>query len=287
MSAEYAGYYANLLKLNLSRILLQSGMLILFVAVAVALALGYGAMQVPGGPLAAIAAAAILAILALLIFFWVMNCFDNAAYVLTDAMLEKKPYHLADALGKVAGKSMRFTIVDSVLRLVLLIPVIILLLIPFAGLLTGTPAGGVLFIMGIWIAVLVFTIYRMVVDLAYHFVTQFWKYGFVLGSDGLIDSLKGGAGLVRSKFLETIVMDFIIIVITLIASLPLIMFSLFMYFALLFAQFMLMLIFPYGLLVYAALVFVVAIVAVFLSTIAEMAWRPLHMLFWKKASGRQ
>ena len=77
-----------------------------------------------------------------------------------------------------------------------------------------------------------------------------------------------------------------IVVLAFIASIPLMIFSAFMWFVMIFVQILLTAMFPYGLLIYALVVFLVALATVFLSSIVEMVWRPMHMLFWRKVSGQ-
>jgi hypothetical protein len=157
--ADYREYYLRLLKLHLVRVLLQFAIIAIFAAIGIGILIGGSTLQVPGGLLGAIIVLVIAVIIGALLSMWVLQSFENAAYVLTDAQLNRKPYRMLDALGAVKGKTLRFVIVDSILQFVILLPAMLILLLPFAGLFTGSSAATLLFMMGFWLAYLFFLLY--------------------------------------------------------------------------------------------------------------------------------
>jgi len=282
-AANFKEYYVRLLKLNFARLFVMIGLTIGLLIILIASMFAGAYLQ---WNIAAIAAIIVLALLCILVVGWADQCFESAAFSLTEAQANRKPFSILNALNFVKGVTFRYVLVDALVRFVFCLPAIIVLAIPLIALFSGSVMASTIFFMGFWVAYLFFIVYGFFANLLLNFLTQFWRYGFLFEGMGVIASLKGGVSLIKRRFPEVLVSDFIIIALILVASIPYFIFFGITWLGLFFLQMMAMAIPLVGLAIYLIAVFIVAIIAIFLTTIVDLAWRPAQYFVWRKVSAK-
>ncbi|MEW6035251.1 MAG: hypothetical protein AB1529_01445 [Candidatus Micrarchaeota archaeon] len=271
--ANFKQYYIELLKLGLMKLVVSVGAFIIMLLLA--LALVFGTASLGGGIVGIILMAAVI-LAGYFVIFWVNNAFEAAAYTMTDAMLSGRKYSMAETLISQKGRTLSYTVADAAFRILMLVPAAAVIAVLYVAL--GPGAGGASLMVGLMAAYLFFIVYLMLAGALYEFLTQFWRYGFAVENRGIIDSLKGGLSLVRRNPLEVIVFDFILLVMILLASIPMMVF----YFAAYIVLMVVMFIPVLGIFLYFAGFLLVYLVAILLLALVEVAWRPAHCLFWKR-----
>jgi hypothetical protein len=282
LQTGYPSLYIPLLKLNIVRnVLYLLSIAALFgVLFGIALALpGYAT----GSPLVFWGAMAFILLAGFALILWMVQSFESAAYILVSNALAGKPYSMAGALGSARGPTLKYSFLDLLLRLLALTPGLLLFLIPFGlQLATGWSAGVAPMLVFAYIA---FLVYYFFANMAYEFLVQFWRYGFLFEGLGAVASLKRSLGLIRSRPLETFIFNLVYLVVLFIFSIPSFIFGVAAYFVLMFVS--LVSIMALGLLgyaVYIAAALILSAVGIVFSSMAEAACRPLHYLYWKGIS---
>jgi hypothetical protein len=285
--SDLKGYYLSLLKLNLLRILF----LVLAVA-AGALAL-YGEFALLGDYLSAagfwasFAVTLLVVLLLMIICSWLDRTFDSAAIALTARRVEGQGFSMRGSLWQLKGPSFRFALLDIAFRLILALPGVILLGAAVAAALSS-PSGVPfpLFLPLLLAAYLLFWIYMVVAGIAYIFVLQFWMFGFVMEGRGVMESFHRSVALVRSRLLETMAFDFVVMLLFIASSLPLFALWGMAYLGLILSQFLILAAPSWGLPLFLACLLLFMALAVLLKTFSEAVWRPAHYLFWRKIAGK-
>ncbi len=270
--ANFKQYYIELLKIGLMKLVVTLGAFIVMVLLALALAFGTAAL---GGGIVGILLMAAVILAGYFAIFWLNNAFEVVAYTMTDAMLGGRKYALVETVLSQKRKTLTYTVVDAAFRIVMLIPAVVIIAVPFLFLNAG---GGVPLILGLMAAYLFFIAYVMLTGTLYEFLTQFWRYGFAVESRGIVESLKSSIALVRGWPLEVIVFDFILMIMMALASIPMMVFYFAAYVVLMFVMFIPVV----GLFLYLAGLLLVYLVSILLIALMEVAWRPAHCLFWKR-----
>jgi hypothetical protein len=275
-------FYLRLLKLNLVRVVSQYAAIALLAALIAAAAYAIIATPVDISLPAALIGVGTAGILSCLLVLWLIQSFENAAYLLTSSQISRSPFSIRDGLDRVKGKSLRFMLLDMSLRTLMLIPAVLVLLSPLLAAIVGgtgpTPALLPLF----FLTYMFYVAYYYATGILYQFLTQFWRYGFLFEGLGIVASLRKSVSLLRSHFAEVLVYDLILVVLYFVATIPLMLFTAIAYFGMIFIQFAAMAMPLAGIAAYAVAFFIVALGATFLSTIAEAVWRPAHYEFWKR-----
>jgi len=276
--------YLSLLKLNLVRnVLYFLSLAVLFgILLGIVLALaGYAAAS----PLVFWSAMLILMLAGFVLILWMVQTFESAAYLLIAQKIAAKPYSMMSALGSARGPTLRYAFLDLGLRLLVMIPGLLLLLLPF-GVQMGTGSSAFL-APGLALAYFTFLIYYFFANLIYEFLVQFWRYGFLFEGLGVVASLKRSYSLIRSRPIETFVFNLVYVVAFIAFSIPSFVFGIVAYFVLLIVQLAsLMALGMWGYVVYFAVALLLAIAGIVFSSIMETACRPLHYLFWKGVTDR-
>ncbi|MEW6722140.1 MAG: hypothetical protein AB1324_02675 [Candidatus Micrarchaeota archaeon] len=287
LKGNYKDYYLRLLKLNLSKLL--ATILFTVVAVIALFAAGFllgGSGMGAGGILAIpLIILMVLAIIAfVLAYLWIDYTFESAALMLTHSRVSGKDFSIIEGVRSAARKTLDFTLIDSGLRLLVLLPAILLLGLPLLMMVQGQSFLGAS-MAGFMVAYLVFWVYLIVSMPLYNFAVQFWRFGFLLEGRDVLDSLKSGFLLLKSKLAETAVFVLLMAAIGLLFLIPYAIYYAVAYVFILVVQLVAMFIPVVGLIIYVALWLLFALSLVFFQTLFELSWRPLHYMFWKRIKG--
>jgi len=283
--ANFREFYFWLLKLNLIRVILQFAAMGALLLLLVGIILWTPWAGLENGLLIMLVTVGILGILGCLAVLWLIQSFENTAYLLTRAQIKRDPFSLPGGLNAVKGKTLRFVLVDVSLRTIILLPAILILVVPFFVLFSVSPAALAFFPLFMF-AYVFYLLYFYVTGVIYQFLTQFWRYGFLIEGLGIIAALRKSVSLLRAHFFEVLIYDAILVVLYFTASIPLMIFTGITYFGLMFLQIAAIAVPLIGIILYAAAFLIAALIATFLSTITEVVWRPAHYEFWKQITSR-
>lgn len=283
-----APLYLSLLKLNLARNIAYYLSLALLIGILFGLTMASAGMPESLPPWALFAALLAIGLFAGFLILWMVQTFESAAFILVRDKAEGRPYSMRAALGEASSPTFRFVFVDIGVWLLLFLPLIILAVLAAAFLMpqqlllgSGANDGGARLIL--FSAYILAILYVLGASLLYTFITQFWRYGFLLQGRGVVESLKASLGLIRENPLEVVLFDLIVVAASVFASIPSYIFGFMMYFVLMFVQVIAILALgPFGFAVYFAAAIVVALLALVFSTITDTVCRPLHYMFWRR-----
>lgn len=281
--ANYKGFYLRMLKLNFARFFAMAAAAASIFIIFLAVFAGGAFLKAETLPIAA--AALILAILSLVFLMWANQLFENASYLATEAQINKKPFSMISALFSLKGISMRFTLVDSLIRLALLVPALLVLGAVLYPIATNSPERGVLLI-SLWLAYIILLVYMYLTNLLADFILQFWRYFFLFEGRGVIASLRPAASIIRRNPAEVLMFDILILISMLVFSVPYAVFFGFTYLILVILQFFAIFIPILGILVYLLAVVIIALAGIFFTTIIDLSWRPAQYFVWRKLIGK-
>jgi hypothetical protein len=284
--ANFKEFYFRLLKLNLIRVILQFAAMGALLLLLVGIILWTPWVGLENGLLIMLLSVGVLGILGFLAVLWLIQSFENTAYLLTRAQIKRDPFSLPGGLNAVKGKTLRFVLVDVSLRTIILLPAVLILAVPFVVIFNASAAAFAFFPLFMF-AYVFYLLYFYVTGVIYQFLTQFWRYGFLIEGLGIIAALRKSVSLLRAHFFEVLVYDAILVVLYFTASIPLMIFTGITYFGLMFLQIAALAVPLVGIILYAVAFLFAALIATFLSTITEVVWRPAHYEFWKQITGRE
>lgn len=286
---NFKEYYLDLLKIVVSKIAVSLCLLLVFGLIFL---IGYFSISMlhlnPGLPIE-------IGLLAIFLFiFWlialvIQETFGLATMLLTEAKLSGQKFNLKETVFSLYKTAFKFLVVDSVVRLILAIPVILVIGFMIASPMTlaGThDFSSIMSFMAVFLVAYIFVfLYLLVVQILYYFFLQFWQYGFLFEKMGIIAAMKRSVALAKSKPFDVLIFDVIFIILSALASLPLMAFVMIVYVCMIFLEVLTIFFPPLGLVVLAVAFIIIIIGAVLLSTITMMVSLPTHMLFWKKLKG--
>jgi hypothetical protein len=279
LQTGYPSVYLSLLKLNLARNSLYFISIVALFGISFGIVLAFPGYAT-GSPLIFWGAMLFIMLAGFALILWMVQTFESAAYILIAQKFAKKPYSMIGALKSASGPTLKYSFLDLLLRLLVLVPGLLLFLLPF-GLQMATGMSAIL-APGLVFAYIAFLVYYFFANMAYEFLVQFWRYGFLMEGLGVVASLKRALALIRSRPIETFVFDLVYLVVSLIFSIPSFVFGVVAYFVLMFVQLVsLMALGMLGYAVYIAVALLLSIVGIVFSSMMEAACRPLHYLFWK------
>lgn len=219
-----------------------------------------------------------------LFYLWLRETIQCTATVFIDSQFSGKPFGIIAAIGAIKGKVFRFLITDILLKVALVLPVIavivllVTLVIPGGDFPSAPPATKIIVLVVFALAI----VYLVLAFILYLFFLQFWRYGFLVGGMGVIDSLKQSISLVKRRPLETFMFDIIVILATSLLRIPLVFVYFGAYFGLFFVIIFMMISPLLGFAVELLGILLIGIVALLITSLAQCFWLPTHYLFWKR-----
>ncbi|MDD5172034.1 MAG: hypothetical protein PHF60_03280 [Candidatus ainarchaeum sp.] len=286
IKANFAKFYLKMLAINLIDLVVKILIMVLLLAVVMGggIAIGSASSELASAGLTGMAIIAVVYLIYLLISNWLHYAIKFLAILFADSEFSKKPFSMWGSFTAIAGRAFRFTIVDGLIRIALLLPVILVAVLVFLNI-SWPPQGAsaILLMAAYFVAIL----YIFVVFSMYTIVVQFWSYGFLIEGLGVVDSLKKGVSILRKKILETLIFDIAGAMLYLMAMIPLVVVYFVLYFVMMLAMISAAALMPgMGIVMVILWVLVLGIAVVIFTSLAECAWVPTHYLFWKKISGK-
>jgi hypothetical protein len=293
-------YYTGILKINLASLFATWALLIAIIAVVVVIAFALGILVIGTGGISAgnspalllpilVIVAIIIIILAILALQLVQTTIESTSIVFTDAEFNDKDFSIMGTSGRIAGRILRYILVNAAIWIAILIPVIILAIALAAwggGMISASSADGTGFLSGL-LAVMAFVmlviLYYFIAAMVYYFLTQFWIFGFLVDGKGVIESLRASVSIIRKRPLEVIGFDILFIVGMLVFSIPLIIFNFIAYIPMTLLDTAARL--SYNIIlwgIYLSAVIVQSILIVFFTSFVQVFTTPAHYLFWKR-----
>jgi hypothetical protein len=192
---------------------------------------------------------------------------------------------MRQSFSQIKGKVFRYVLLDILIRILISLPALAIIAIPVLSsisLAKASPASFLVMFYGLMFAYMLAFFYVMAALLLYSFFTQFWVYGFLLDGLGVMDSLKQSFRMVRARPLDILISDLVMMVLSWIASVPMMAFYMMAYVALIFLEvlFILMPLAGLGLLLIGGLACVLA--SIFFTVLVEMLQVPMLYLLWKE-----
>jgi len=225
-------YYLGLLKITFFNLATTLAVLIILGLVLGAMAVvGFGANALTNGAAAAaiganvvllVAATAIIIAIALLLM-WVNTTISLSALVFTDASFNGKKFGLRATCWAIKWKVLRYLVLSVAIGLVLAIPLIVVggIYIMGAGAAGLSGAGAGLAAVGGALVFAIAMVYIIVAAILYGFLTQFWRFGFLVEGLGIRVALKKTVSIVRMRLAEVLVFDILWVIGIVIFSIPL------------------------------------------------------------------
>ncbi len=227
----------------------------------------------------------LFATIAYIAVMWVACSFKLTNVLFTDAQLSGKPFGLMASFNRIKIPVLKYLLTKGAILFVLLLPVLVLLGISLASMLSGNAILVIAGVVSLVFVYILFIIYAILVGVVFQFVTQFWVYGFLLEGKGIVESLKASYRLARSKILETAVFDIISHFISMALSIPFLIFYFVAYFGFMLLQLTFLVMPLAGMVMVGVALLVAAVIAMLLITIVELYNVPSHYLYWKKLKG--
>lgn len=280
---NYKVYYVQLLKVLLTQVAAAIGMLIIICLIGVTAYFGVTALNLTQYWMWLLGIGAIAAIIAIVAMNWIQRSILFTEVTITDAMLGGRQLGIAKSFSDIKWRTLRYVITDIVVRIVVFLPALILLALPFLSFVVlPKDAAMSAFIMLFMVAFMAAWLYYIVALIAYAFLLQFWPYGFLIEGLSVKDSLKKSYRIARSRPFDVLVFDIVLLALSWTATIPMMVFYMLAYFAIIFLQIILIFLPLAGIAAILACIVIMAIVSVFFSALIEMVRVPLHYLFWKK-----
>ncbi len=287
-------YYVQLFKILLTQMLFSWGIFILLSL------LGFGAYLAFGGIITGVAAlgaaklgwvfwalVAVLVLVLILVINWIQRAIGLTAVVFTDAEFRKRPFGILKAFGRIKWKVLRFVLLDTVIQLVIYLPVFALVALIILGF--SAPGSGIIMlgtIFALIIALILFFIFHIIISVVYGFAVQFWKYGFLVENLGVVESLNKSLSIVKNRFAEVLVFDIVWVILIAVASIPLFIYNFAAYFVLRLLQIVTSLGIA-GWVIYLAAFAISSIITLILTALVQVFSLPTHYLFWDKVKKRE
>ena len=299
-------YYAGLLKINIVSLLVGWAFVLLFAMIAIAavfLIVGSSGISMSGlmkiiGNMTAIIVILIAGVLIFAAMSWAKTSIDLSAVLYTDSEFNGKSFDIIGSAWSIKWKALLFIITDIAIWFVIMLPIIAAVLVLIAtGALAGaglsgpsSGSGAFIGVMGMFLGIFLLEIaafaYIIFMLLAFGFLAQFWRFGFLLGGMGIVESLKASVSIIKRNPLEVLVFDILWVVGFIIFSIPLFTYAMFSNFLLDIAR---LITETSGKLelwaIYLLLVAVSAVITAFLSTLVQIFILPTPYLLWKRMRG--
>jgi hypothetical protein len=294
---EPVRYYLGILRINILSLLAGWALLVLFLLVVTCIAFALfgallftspaGVLQNISGSIGAILAIAVLFLIGILMISWAKTSIELCAYDFTDSQFGKRGFAIKDTLGRIKWPAFRFMLIESAIWVVIMIPLAIIAALLIGALaLVGDSLGAlgpfVIVFLAVMAEILAF-IYLIFMSIAFGFFSQFWRFGFLIDGRGVMESLRAGVRIIIRRPLEVICFDLGWLLVGLLFSLPLILFSTVGgFFIGLFRSLAIMSLNP---ILWAVLLIVLvmeALITALLSSLVQAFSLPTLYLFWKR-----
>jgi hypothetical protein len=294
ISGNYVRYYTGLLKINIVALLVDWGLVLLlglaiagllfamlgaptFAGILASPAIGIkAALSALAGNIAMLAALAAVIIIGIFAITWLVDTVSFTSVVFTDTEFCGKGFSIGETFGGMKWTVLRYVIVNAAIWLVIALPAIALLIMIVSAM--AGAASGVL--------ALLLLAYILLAMLVFGFLTQFWRFGFLLEGKGVIESLKASVAIARKQPLGVFLFDVFWVVGMFVCMIPMLCYSfvagipLSMMEKLALGSSSLTM---WGMYILASAVN--ASLAMFLATLYQIFSLPTSYLFWKRIRG--
>lgn len=283
---DYRAYFLELLKIHLVQIIVGLGIVILFCLIGFGAYMGVMALNLAQFWIPLAILALIFIILAYIFSSTVLQSIALSAIPMTEARLGGGSLSLGKSFMQIKGKVLNYVLLNTGIGLVVCIPAIIIMCLPFLSyLFMPAKEAAIVSIMGFFVSYLVMWAYLMVVLLLYSFFLQFWQLGFLLQGLGVKESLISSYKLVRSRLLDILIFDIVFMVLMWLASIPMMVVYMAAYVGLILTQLMVIFAPFIGLVLALAGIVVFILILIIFMTLLQMVSLPVVNLFWKKIRG--
>ncbi|MFH1221452.1 MAG: hypothetical protein V1492_00015 [Candidatus Micrarchaeota archaeon] len=289
---NYATCYIGLLKINVAKLLVQFGILLLFAIIGAVAAYGLSQLGMTGltSGLILSVIVAVYFVIIIIVAAWLGKAVSLTSLFFVKSQLEGGPFSILETFGKIKYKVLKFLLLEFAIMVLMLLPgVLICGLIVFAtgglGALTGGAAGamGSAFLSFI-LSYMLFIGYAIVVSILFSFLFQLWAYNNQLGEMPLVDSLKKSVAMVKGKLLEVAIFSLLLGLGALLLSIPAIGYGFVSRMAM--EVFSLVAMKSGGFIVYLVVIVVFTllniVIGTILQTLVELLTAPTEYLFWKQ-----
>jgi hypothetical protein len=286
---DFKAYYFDLLKVNIANFVSRIGLtflfyLILFTAALAVISLNLVNFTNPSPLLIPLALVGVVFIVLSMIFIaTVTSAIQFTAITLTDARLSGKSLGMGESFNRIKGRTFRFVLLNIGIWIVLSLPALVIMALPFLSFLFMQAGSAVLVsTMGFMMSMIFVELYLMLVLLLYAFFLQFWVYGFLIDDLPVREALTRSYRLVRSKPFEVLIFDIVLMAISMIVSVPFTILFIVFYLVLWFLMVVMIAMPVIGLVLLAFLILAFLIIALLCAPLMEMVMLPITYLFWKR-----
>jgi len=276
-------YYVGLLKIELLGIAVFSLIVLAFGLVSAGLFILLGGF----GNLLALVASGIIFFIGLILASWSYSSIQMTELIYTDCEFGNREFTIIKSAKEISGKVLRFIVIDTLIITALMIPAIIMAIVFISGgigpsaLKTSSTSNPLIGILGLLAAYFMIIVYFVIVMSIYGFLSQFWRYGFVLENLGIVESLKKSISMAKRKLVEVLVVGIVLgLIAGSIFSIP----SMIYYF---FWQIesnvlaMTLSLGPIGIVIFVIGIIMHILISTALGVIPKVFSVPTHYLFWK------